>query len=103
MTIQAVTTWEGSVAGLQLLEAGATQSGPLHKSMGANNARLWRAGAGGDVERAYYSIEFDSHEAYGKFTDAMMASEWWAGTIDWMTENKNEIENLGTTIYYDAL
>ena len=103
MTIQAVTTWKGSVAGLQLLEAGAKQSGPLHESMGAKNPRLWRASAGGDVERGYYSIEFDSHEAYGKFTDSMMASEWWAGTIDWMTENKNEIENLGTTIYYDAL
>ena len=103
MTIQAVTTWEGSVAGLQLLEAGARQSESLHESMGAKNPRLWRASVGGDVERGYYSIAFVSHESYVKFTDAMMVSEWWAGTIEWMTENKNEIENLGTTIYYDAL
>ena len=42
MTIQAVTTWEGTVAGMQLLEAGAKQSGPIHESMGATNPRLWR-------------------------------------------------------------
>ena len=59
--------------------------------------------AGGDIERAYYSIEFDSHEAYGKFNDAMLASEWWAATIEWMIANKDEIENLGTALYYDAL
>ena len=35
MTILAVTTWEGSVAGLQTLEAGSKQSAPLHESMGA--------------------------------------------------------------------
>ena len=103
MTIQAITTWEGTVAGLQLLESGAKQSGPLHESMGAKNPRLWRTSAGGNIDRAHYSLEFESHETYGKFTDAMMSSEWWAGTVEWMKENKNEIENLGTTIYYDAL
>ena len=59
----AVTAREGSGAGLQLLEVGARQSGPLHESMGATNLRLWRASAGGDVERGYYFIEFGSHEA----------------------------------------
>ena len=103
MTLQAVTTWEGTVAGLQLLEAGAKQSAPVHESMGAKNPRLWRASSGGDNERAYYSIEFESHEAYGKFSDAMMASEWWAATIKWMVANKDEIENLGTAVYYNAI
>ncbi len=103
MTILAVTTWEGSVAGLQILEVGAKQSAPLHESMGAKNPKLWRASAGGDIERAYYSIEFDSHEAYGKFSDAMIASEWWAATTEWMKANKDEIENMGTTIYYNVL
>ena len=103
MTIQAVTTWEGTVAGMQLLEAGAKQSGPIHESMGATNPRLWRASAGGDIERGYYSIEFNSHEAYGKFVDTMMASEWWAGTIEWMKENEDEIADLGSTIYYNAI
>ena len=103
MAILAVTTWEGSVAGLQLLEVGAKQSAPLHESLGAKNPKLWRASAGGDIERAYYSIEFDSHEAYGKFNDTMLASEWWAATIEWMIANKDEIENLGTALYYDAL
>ena len=39
MTILAVTTWEGSVAGLQILEVGAKQSAPLHESMGAKKSK----------------------------------------------------------------
>ena len=35
MTVQAVTTWEGSVKGLELLVEGAKQSGPYHESLGA--------------------------------------------------------------------
>ena len=69
----------------------------------SKNPRLWRASAGGDVERAYYSIEFDSHEAYGKFTDNMMAGEWWSGTVQWMDENQDDIINCGTVIYYNAI
>ena len=103
MTIQAVTTWEGSVKGLELLVEGAKQSGPYHESLSAKNPRLWRASAGGDVERAYYSVEFDSHEAYGKFTDSMMAGEWWSGTVQWMDDNKDDIVNCGTVIYYNAI
>ena len=103
MTIQAVTTWEGSVKGLELLVEGSKLSAPYHESLGAKNARLWRASAGGDVERAFYAIEFDSHEAYGKFTDGMMAGEWWAGTVQWMDDNKDDIVNCGTVIYYDAI
>jgi hypothetical protein len=33
----------------------------------------------------------------------MLASEWWATSSEWMIANKDEIENLGTAIYYDAL
>ena len=103
MAIQAGTTWEGSVQGLELLVEGAKQAGPYHESLGAKNPRLWRASAGGDIERAYYSIEFDSHEAYGKFTDSMMAGEWWSGTVQWMDENQDDIVNCGTVIYYNAI
>ena len=65
--------------------------------------RLWRASAGGDIERAYYSIEFESHEAYGRFTDQMMKDDWWKGTVDWMDQNKDDIVNCGTVVYYNAI
>ena len=103
MTIQAVTTWEGSVKGLEMLVEGAKQSGPYHESLGAKNPRLWRASAGGDIECAYYSIEFESHEAYGKFTDQMMKDDWWKGTVDWMDQNADDIVNCGTVVYYNAI
>ena len=103
MTIQAVTTWDGSVKGLEMLVEGAKQSGPYHESLGAKNPRLWRASAGGDIERAYYSVEFESHEAYGRFTDQMMKDDWWKGTVDWMDQNKDDIVNCGTVVYYNAI
>ncbi len=103
MTIQAVTSWEGTVAGLELLLAGSRNAVAVHEAMGGRNPRLWRASAGGNMEQAFYSLEFDSHEAYGKFLDAMMVSEWWAGTISWMDENKDIITNLGTSVYYNAI
>ena len=31
------------------------------------------------MEQVYYCIEFDSQEAYGKFSDSMFGSEWWDG------------------------
>ena len=55
------------------------------------------------MEQAFYSLDFDSHEAYGKFLDVMMVSEWWAGSISWMDENQEIITNLGTSIYYNAI
>ena len=91
MTIQAVTTWEGSVKGLELLVEGSKQSGPYHESLGAKNPKLWRASAGGDIE------------AYGKFTDQMMKDDWWKGTVDWMDQNKDDIVNCGTVVYYNAM
>jgi hypothetical protein len=103
MLIQVVTTWEGSPAGLEKIVEGSKQAGPIHESMGAKNPRLWRAGAGGNMEQAYYSIEFDSQEAYGKFSDAMLNSEWWANAIEWIGEQHPDLLNLGTTIYYDAI
>ena len=103
MTIQAVTTWEGTPKALEILIEGSKQSGQIHESMGAKNPRLWRAGAGGNMEQAYYSIEFDSQEAYGKFSDAMLNSEWWTNAIEWIGEQHPDLLNLGTTIYYDAI
>ena len=103
MTIQAVTTWEGTPKALEILVEGAKQSGPIHESMGAKNPRLWRASSGGDMSQAYYTIEFETQEEYGKFSDAMLGSDWWNGTIEWIGENYPDLKNLGTTIYYNSI
>ena len=103
MTIQAVTTWEGTPKALEILVEASKQSGPIHESMGAKNPRLWRASSGGNMEQAYYSIEFDSQEAYGKFSDAMLCSDWWTNAIEWIAEQHPDLLNLGTTIYYDEI
>ena len=103
MTIQAVTTWQGTPAGLMLLAEGSKLSAPVHESFGAKNPKLGRASVGGDVEQAHYSIEFDNQEGYGKFMDLMLASEWWSGTQQWMEDNKEAITNLGTAVYYSAI
>ena len=103
MTIQAVTTWEGTPKALETLIEGSRQSGPIHESMGAKNPRLWRASAGGNMEQVYYSIEFDSQEAYGKFSDAMLGSEWWDGVNEFIGEHHPDLKNLGTTVYFDEI
>ena len=71
--------------------------------MGAKNPRLWRASSGGNMQQVYYSIEFDSQEAYGKFSDAMLGSEWWDGFIEFIGEHHPDLLNLGTTIYFDEI
>jgi len=71
--------------------------------MGAKNPRLWRASTGGNMEQVYYSIEFDSQEAYGKFSDAMFGSEWWEGAIKFIGEHHPDLKNLGTTVYFDEI
>ena len=44
-----------------------------------------------------------TQEEYGKFSDAMLGSDWWNGTIEWSGENYPDLRNLGTTIYYDSI
>ena len=103
MTIAAITIWEGTLKGIEMLVEGSKLSAPIHKEMGAKNPRLWRTSVGPEVHQAIYEMHFDSHEAYGRFTDKMMSSDWWAGTSEWMRTNHGEIKNMGTTVLYDAL
>jgi hypothetical protein len=55
---------------------GSRLAGPIHESLGAQNPRLMRSFAGGDLYRVEYMIDFDSFEACGAFTDAMLGHEW---------------------------
>lgn len=103
MTIATVTTWEGTPQGIAKLIEGSKQSASIHAEMGAKNPRLWRVSSGGEVHQAFYEIQFDSHEDYGKFTDAMIASGWFDGMMKWMGDNQDDIKNLGTMVMFDAL
>ena len=82
MLVTAITTWEGTPAALEGVVAGSKAAAPVHESLGARNPRLMRSFAGGDMDRVEYMIDFDSFEACGAFTDAMMNSEWFETTMN---------------------
>jgi len=104
MTVTAVTSWEGTPEAIENLVLGSKASAPVHKKMGAKNPRLWRAVAGGGMESAFYSLEFENHAAYGAFNDAMIGSEWWNEQIIKAAGLAYPaLKNLGTTVYYDAI
>ena len=105
MTVVAVTTWEGTPAAIEALVEGSKAAKPIHESWGAKKPRLMRAaaGAGSDGTLAYYSIEFDSIEAYGTFHDKMLSSDWFAQTVEWMGQAYPDLKNRGAVVYYDAI
>ena len=105
MTVTAVTTWEGTPAAIETLVAGSRAAAPIHESLGAKNPRLMRAasGTGSDGSLAYYSIEFDSIEAYGAFFDKVLTSDWYAQTIEVVSKAYPDLKNGGTVVYYDAI
>ena len=47
--------------------------------------------------------EFDSNEAYGKYMDEMMNSEWWAGLSKFLEDEYPDLKTLGTDVYYNAI
>ena len=56
-----------------------------------------------ELQKAYYSIEFDSHEDYGKWQDAMMESEFWPEFQKFINEGYPDIEYISTDIYYSMI
>lgn len=60
------------------------------------------SGTGSDGTLAYYSVDFDSIEAYGEFFDKVLVSEWYATTIEVVSEAYPDLKNRGTVVYYDA-
>ena len=103
MIVKAVTTWEGTPEKIQSLVDDVKASADFHKSIGAKNPRFWRAMTGGDFQRAYYSIEFDSHEEYGKFNDKMMDSEFWTGIQAFINEGYPDVKYISTDVYYSMI
>ena len=95
MLVTAITTWEGTPAALEGVVAGSKAAAPIHESLGAKNPRLMRSFAGGDVDRVEYMIDFDSFEACGAFTDAMMSSEWFETMMKEVAAAYPAIKNCG--------
>ena len=103
MTVIVMTTWEGTPAAIERLVEGARGAATVHSEMGAKNIRLLRSSVGGDPARAHYYAEFDSHAAYGAFTDKMMTSDWWKQLREATAEGHPDIRIAATALYYDAL
>ena len=104
MSVIAVTSWEGTPEAIENLIKGSKASAPIHEKMGARNPRLWRAMAGGGMDTAFYSIEFENHSAYGAFTDEMIGSDWWKEQIIKAAGSAYpDLKNNGTIVYYDAI
>ena len=103
MLVTAITTWEGTPAALEGVIAGSKAAAPIHESLGAKNPRLMRSFAGGDVDRVEYMIDFDSFEACGAFTDAMMSSEWFETMMKEVAAAYPAIKNCGTRFVYNEI
>ena len=102
MAVTAVTTWEGTPAAITLVVAGSKAAIEVHESLGARHPRLLTDSNGG-LGVGHYAIDFDSHEAYGAFMDAIRAHEWWSQTTEAVAEAYPDLQMKGTTVFYDAL
>ena len=103
MLVTAITTWEGTPAALEGVVAGSKAAAPVHERLGARNPRLMRSFAGGDMDRVEYMIDFDSFEACGAFTDAMMNSEWFETMMSAVAAAYPDLKNCGTRFVYNAI
>ena len=103
MTITQVTTWTGTPAAIELLEAASKQSAPFHESLGAKNPRLMRGITGSFSTVAFYTLDFDSMEAYGAWCDALLQSEWWDATAQAIAEAHPDLEMSSQNVFYDGL
>ena len=103
MLVSAITTWEGTPAAIEGVIVGSRDAAPIHERLGARNPRLMRSFAGGDMHRVEYMIDFDSFEACGAFTDAMLADEWFQGMTAAIAAAYPDLKNCGTRFAYDAI
>ena len=103
MLVSAITTWEGTPAAIEGVIVGSRDAAPILERLGARNPRLMRSFAGGDIHRVEYMIDFDSFEACGAFTDAMLADEWFQGMTAAIAAAYPDLKNCGTRFAYDAI
>ncbi|MFZ8877150.1 MAG: hypothetical protein ACO2Z4_07015 [Ilumatobacteraceae bacterium] len=103
MLITQITTWEGTPAAIEAVVVGSREAAPNHEGLGAKNPRLMRAVSGGDVHRVEYMVDFDSFEAHGKFSDAIVEGEWWTGMMQAVAAAYPDLRNCGTRLMYNAI
>ena len=103
MLITQITTWEGTPAAIEAVAAGSREAAPIHEGLGAKNPRLMRSVSGGDVHQVEYMIDFDSFEAQGKFSDAIVDGEWWTGMMQAVAAAYPDLRNGGTRLTYNAI
>ena len=102
MEITAVTTWQGTPAAIKFVGEAAKGAVEVHESLGASNPRFMRP-VSGDQGVAFYSIDFESVESYGAFTDAIRKHECWAQTEQAVADAYHDLEMKGTVVYYNTL
>ena len=98
MLITQITTWEGTPAAIEAVVAGSREAAPIHEGLGAKT-RV----SGGDVHQVEYMIDFDSFEAQGKFSDAIVDGEWWTGMMQAVAAAYPNLRNDGTCLTYNAI
>ena len=96
-------TWEGTPAAIEAVVAGSREAAPIHEGLGAKNPRLMRSVAGSDVPQVEYMIDFDSFEAQGKFSDAVVDGEWCTGMMQAVAAAYPDLRNGGTRLTYNAI
>ena len=102
MRITAVTTWEGTPASIKFLAEASKDAVEVHQSLGASNPRFMRP-VSGSQNTAHYSIDFESMETYGAFSDALQKHEWWAQTEQAVADAYPDVQMIGTTVFYNTL
>jgi hypothetical protein len=62
-----------------------------------------RSVSGGDVHRVEYMIFLDSFEARGRFSDAIVAGEWWTSMMAAVAASYPDLGNSGTSLVCNAI
>src|SRR5437763_333606 len=79
----------------------ALEASKLYERLGAETPRLFSAGVAGEAFGTWtFSTEFPTMEAYGTFSDALLAdAEWQSFTMRLQDENSpSTIENVNTAV-----
>jgi hypothetical protein len=102
MLITQITTWEGTPTAIEAV-VGSRETTTVYEGLGAKNPRIMRSVSGGDVHRVEYTIDFDSLEAHERFSDAIVAGEWWASMMAAVAAAYPDLRNCGTRLMYKAI
>ena len=102
--ITVATRWEGTPQAIHAVEAGSRAAKPQHEEWGAKTPRLMRPVTGtGGMEVALYSCDFDSMEAYGRFWDQVLVSDWFVQLRKDVAEAHPQLRMADQVVMYNAI